>query len=43
MESTGIYWINLHYVLRQAGINVCLYNWESTTQLCNDHTIAPEK
>ena len=26
MESTGIYWINLHYVLRQAGINVCLVN-----------------
>lgn len=26
MESTGIYWINLHYVLTQAGINVCLVN-----------------
>ena len=24
MESTGIYWINLHYVLTQAGISVCL-------------------
>ncbi len=26
MESTGIYWINLHYILTQAGINVCLVN-----------------
>lgn len=26
MESTGIYWINLHYVLTQAGIRVCLVN-----------------
>lgn len=26
MESTGIYWINLHYLLTQAGINVCLVN-----------------
>lgn len=26
MESTGIYWINLHYVLTQAGISVCLVN-----------------
>lgn len=26
MESTGIYWIKLHYVLTQAGINVCLVN-----------------
>lgn len=26
MESTGIYWINLHYILTEAGIHVCLVN-----------------
>lgn len=26
MESTGVYWINLHYILTQAGIHVCLVN-----------------
>lgn len=26
MESTGVYWINLHYILTEAGIRVCLVN-----------------